>query len=97
MCFNRQEPASPARHASSRHATDTGGRAALPADPRLEVPATDRPARLGSLTGPSRTITVEPIEMPRREPASPPPDRPERPAERPPAPPRPTEEPVPAR
>ena len=64
MCFNRQEPASPARHASSRHATDTGGRAALPADPRLEVPATDRPARLGSLTGPSRTITVEPIARP---------------------------------
>jgi hypothetical protein len=98
MCFTRREPESSSTRASARPRTESERHAPGPSQPlRGAAPwGAERPVRLGSLTGPSRTITVEPIEMPRREPP-PPPDRRERPVERPPERPRPTEEPVPAR
>jgi hypothetical protein len=62
------------------------------------LPSTGRPARSGlsgSLDGPSRTITVEPVETP--TPAPPPEIRPEREPERPSKPSKPSRPAVPAR
>jgi hypothetical protein len=88
MCFARHELDA----ASVRARTREPGRRAVPS--RHLRGAGPAPWDLrATLTGPSRTITVEPIVVPSREPA-PAPDRREAPPEPRPAE-RPAEEPVP--
>jgi hypothetical protein len=91
MCFTRHELDAAGTHARARKA-DIGG---PPGRSSWAVGAARQRSgdHRATLTGPSRTITVEPIVVPGPEPA-PAPDRREEPAEPRPAE-RPAEEPVP--
>lgn len=89
MCPIRHELDSPTTRAAARPRDRHG---AARTRPRTALRAAHE--RRASLTGPSRTITVEPIVVPRPDPA-PAPDRREEPVEPRPSE-RPAEEPVPA-
>ena len=89
MCPIRHELDSPTTRAAARPRDRLG---AARTRPRTALRAAHE--RRASLTGPSRTITVEPIVVPRPDPA-PAPDRREEPVEPRPSE-RPAEEPVPA-